>query len=194
MGFLIFAYRKLSLIRQINQKQYRSMCLSTELDRVKEQSDELTKAKANLEDGWRMMSDSIFGAQESYYNSQMASVGDSLQKALTGYNQAKGTAGEATAKAAYEAELAKSQQDKTPLIQQYQAFQSLKAASNNAFKFVLDKSDDVQLELLHQKEKRYEMEVKSLDSSIALLSGELTKVESAESKSAERCAPSFGLS
>lgn len=199
MGFLIFAARKLNLKRQINQKSYRQMCLSNQQQRVQAQIQELEQIKSTAQDAWNLMTNSIYSVASNIYSTSIQGIDSDLTKTSSIWQTAMKTSGSDSAEAidaknSYDQAVQEANSSKNDAFVVYQTAQAAKVMANQAFNSVLEASDDAQLEILHQKDKRYELEQSSLESSLTMLSAELSNVEKAEGKAAESTAPSFGQS
>lgn len=197
MGFLIFAFRKLTLKRQISQHQYQQMMLSSEQQQVQHQISIMKQAKGMMEDSWSMVynsinstSNSIFQAQVNGYNAPVTQATKEYTDAVASKDQARINTAESQMKSVKENA---DSQYKTAFAL-FQAGQQTNVVLNQAVEQMFAGCDQAQLNILSAKDKRIEQEMASLDSQLKIESAELDSVEKAENDAAKKSAPSFGLS
>jgi len=169
MGFLIFAYRKLSLKRKINDLNFKVMMLQD-----KEQS-MLTKI-GNTQQSMSNMQ-SIMTATGS---AQMAQMTNSI---LAKYYD-KDDKGNMKLKADTDANL---------LNQEMYKANYEHAAQESLFKGMFDAKNKSELTVLNQQSTQISQQKASIESQLKQLSGELEGVEKAEDQAAKQDAPKFGL-
>lgn len=168
MSFLIFAYRKLSLKRQISDKSYRLMVLSEKYSQKTEQIGAMQQA---ISSGKNMIN--IF-AQGSMMNLN----NEFMQK----YSDGKGGLTEEATK------------NQAIIQQEYQNKQYQAAMMSNMCNSVFEAASQAQMAQLNAENKRIDLEKNNLESQLKLLDGELKAVEQGEDAAAKQCAPKFGLS
>lgn len=175
MGFLLFAYRKLSLKRQINDLTYQSMCLQQQKEDITRQIGDAQQNISNQKSIFSMsgamamakVSQDIFG---SYANAQNDPRLSDPQKA-----------GEV-------------QKEMYVKQMQYQMAQQAAAMTNNAMNTIFEGQSKVQLAQLAAVDKQIDMKIANNDSQLALLKAEEQSVEKGEAEEAKQAAPKFGLS
>lgn len=198
MGFLIFAYRKLSLKRQINQKQFRQMQLSSMQKQVQEQMSIMEQAKSQMQDSANNLFSTLSNSTNCLFQAKMAASQSDYNSLYTQYQndvaQKKGSD-------VIQQDLAKLEAAKTASDNQQKALAAEQAlasapllAAKQAASNIFNTMDQAELQILHQKDQRYEEEIASLDSQLKTMNAELDSVEKAESDAAKKSAPTFGLS
>lgn len=197
MGFLIFAYRKLTLKRQINQKQFRQMQLSSMQTQIQEQMSIMQQAKSQMQDATNTMFSNIQNNTTSLFQAKMASSQTDYSSLYTQYQNDTAAGKSDAAKAdLVKLEAAKDESDnqqKAIAAQQTLAMAPILAAKQ-AFSTMTNAMDQAEMQILHQKDQSYEEEISSLDSQLKSLNAELDSVEKAETDAAKKSAPTFGLS
>ena len=197
MGFLIFAFRKLTLRQDINRKQFRLMGLSTDLQRIQQQASVLQQAQGMMQDAWGVVSGSISNASQSLFQLDQSASQMQLNKAQSEYNNAI-KCGDAkaleAAKLSYEKAMNDSKNQQVLALGLQGGVQAANLAVNQAVNSVFDAATKYQLQTLHLKEQRITAEKNSLESQVKLETAELSEVEKAEDQAAKDSAPKFGLS
>lgn len=205
MGFLILAYRKLTLRRKMDQHQSRLMEITREIQRTEEQASimqqgiaarkELQQQQmANYSNMFYLSGQySLFGpsqdlqaAQRNYQaamadaqkNNKNPNQDSNVQKALTDLQSAQSAAGGVQMQNA----------------QRNYMFQQGMAAWNQQQNSVFDMKDEANMKVLKTKETRLNQEKESLEAISKLEDAEYQGLEKAEDKEAQRTAPKFGLS
>lgn len=166
MGFLIFAYRKLFLKRQINDKEYRQMMLSQQKQTMTEQigivQQSMSAAKNLL---------SVFTS------GQMTSLQNDIRQKY-GMNDTGGTVDTTKSQQAYN---------------EMQIGQQKLVAFNYASNSIFEAASTAQLQPLKCADTAIDLEMASLESQLKTLRPELESVEKAETDAAKNEAPKFGL-
>lgn len=200
MGFLIFAFRKLSLRRQITQKQSRQMTLNMKLQQIQNQIGVMQQAKASSQNALQMMMQNTGSMNESLFQNQVAGY-------RLGYYQLEKKYQEEFAKSG-NVETAQTQKIKNALneysteatIQQqkaifdFQSKQQALVATGQAFNSIFQSSDQADMNYLQQVNLQLQQEADINNSQIKLLSQELEEVSTAEDKSAKDSVAKFGYS
>lgn len=206
MGFLIFAYRKLTLKRKINQDEFRQMTLSMEKQQVSSQISVMQQALADKQDMAQQMMSGLSqmlyaGVQGSIWQSQQnvgaAQAGlDKAIKDAQGGDSKKDVSGDANVKAAQEQiKLAQQNAASTQMSAMFEMNQKQTGllAMNQQINSVFAAQDKGAMQALKSKETRIDTEMKSLESLLADERAEYQSVEKAESEEAKNAAPKFGL-
>lgn len=210
MGFLIFAFRKLTLKRKINQDEYRSMQLSQELQQVQSQMSIMQQAQAAKQDmvqqGMAAISNSFYAScQNSLFgsNQNVAGLTEKYQQAvkdasdngkITDTNKINEDANVIAAKSELEAAQKEQSGKQYDMMFKMNAFQNGMLQANGAINSIFNTVDKGQMEALHQRDNRITLEMKNLESLLALEKAEYSSVEKAEGEAAKDTAPKFGLS
>lgn len=198
MGFLIFAFRKLTLKREINQKEYALTILSQRQQRIQDQMSVMQQVKSNTQSAWQMISNSSANTAASVFQ---ASIQGSQQKAADATKawtdaQANGASADQVSQLKAKADAANaeltSQNNKAFIT--YQASQSAMVAANGVVNSVFSATDESDLAYLHTQDQQYEQQKASLESQLKVERAELESVEKAEDNAAKDVAPKFGLS
>lgn len=198
MGFLIFAYRKLTLKREINQKQFRQMQLSSMQKQVHEQMSIMQQAKSQMQDSWNNLYTNLSNNTTSLFQAK-AAASQSDYSSLYAQYQKDTSAG--APQATIQQDLAKLEAAKTASDNQQKAIAAEQTlamapllAAKQAVSTMTNAMDQAEMQMLHQKDQSYEEEISSLDSQLKSLNAELDSVEKAETDAAKKSAPTFGLS
>lgn len=168
MGFLLFAYRKLSLKRQINDLTYQSMCLQQQKEDITRQ---IGDAQQNISNQKNMLS--VFS---SYQVSQFS------QNAFAPFAKAYSDGKEVD------------QKEYMKVQMQVMQAQQAAAMTNNMTNSIFEGQSKVQLAQLSAVDKEIDMKIANNDSQLALLKAEEQSVEKGEAEEAKQAAPKFGLS
>lgn len=197
MGFLIFAYRKLALKRQINQKQFRQMQLSSMQKQVQDQMSIMEQAKSQMQDSMNNMFNNISSNTTSLFQAKAAASQSDYSSLYAQYQKDTAAGNTAAAnddlKKLEAAKYASDNQQKAIAAEQTLAMAPILAAKQ-AMSSISNTIDQAELQMLHQKDQRYEEEIASLDSQLKTMNAELDSVEKAETDAAKKSAPTFGLS
>jgi len=200
MGFLIFAYRKLTLKRDINQKSFRQMQLSMEKQQLDSQINMMQQSTAAQQD----MAQQVMGDMSNmlYASSQMSIFGanQGVAAAEQNYKDALKSANgdnnnDNVRKAQEQFEGAKTSADRTRFatMGMFQGEQQKLMMMNQQVNSVFAAQDKARLQALKTKENRIDTEMASLESQLKLENAEYDSVEKAESEEAKKGAPKFGL-
>lgn len=205
MGFLIFAYRKLSLKRRINQKEYRQMLLSQEQQQIQSQISIMQQAQAATQDFAQQALGSManifnmgFQGQYNNYNQSVSNLYKIYQDEYNKNDNVKypnpmDNKAVSDAFNAYQKAQQDSQAQYTQMVQQNQTFQYGLAAMKGAVNSIFEGIDKNNLEYLHTVDSRITLEMSSLESQLKMEKAELEGVEKAEGEAAKDTAPKFGL-
>lgn len=199
MGVLIFAYRKLSLKRQINQDSFRLTMLTIDKTQVTRQIGDLQQAIAQRQDMAQQMMGNISNIFYSGAQLQMQGSNIYAQNAERALAEAmkkdpKGESDEAK-RARDDFEAAK----KAAVIAQgnsmsmFNAFQTQMMGMNQQVNSVFAAKEKGALQGLKTKENRIDTEMANLTSVLAQEKAELQSVEKEEGEEAKNGAPKFGL-
>lgn len=202
MGFLIFAFRKLCLKRTISQKDFRVMQLSSDLQSLHNQMSIMQQAKSVMQDAWSTTSgcisttsQNLFQASVNTAQSEASAAANKYEKVFNDSQKGLASASQVeAAKAEMENSKANADNQAKKLFALQQAGQTTNMVANHVVNSVFEQADKAQMTLAHLKENRIEQEKTSLESQLKVLNEELTGVEKAESDSAKKVAPTFGLS
>lgn len=198
MGFLIFAFRKLSLKRQITQKQSRQMTLNMKLQQIQNQIGVMQQSKASSQGALQMMLQNSGSMNESIYQSQMAGYYQGSAVLNQKYQEAMSKSGGVetaqtqkikNAMNEYNAE-ATAQSQKA--LFDFQSKQRALVATGQAFNSIFQSSDQADMNYLQQVNLQLEQEAATNDSQLKLLTAELQEVSSAEEKAAKDSVAKFG--
>lgn len=200
MGFLIFAFRKLSLKQEINRKQFRLTTLCMEQQRVQNEMGVLQQAKGMMQDAWGMISSSISQTSNSLFQVQGSAGQLAKSQALDEYNSVVNkNGGKETpeVKLAYQKYLAACDQatkQQMAAVGVMTGVQGANLAVNHAVNSIFDAASDYEMKMLQMKDQRISGEKTSLESQLKTMEAELQSVEKAEDQAAKDSAPKFGLS
>lgn len=202
MGVLIFAYRKLSLKRQINQDNFRLMMLGIDKTQVTRQIGDLQQAIAQKQD---MAQQFMGGISNIFYSGAQLQMGIVNQNAQGAENALREALKNATgtdkekdpnvikAKEAYEAAKQASVTAQGNSMAMFNAFQTQMMGMNQQINSVFAAKEKGALQGLKTKENRIDTEMASLQSVVAQESADLKAVDDAEKEEAKNSAPKFGL-
>lgn len=204
MGFLIFAYRKLTLRRRIDQHQFRLMELSNQISRIQEESSIMQQAVAARQD---MAKQSMSMTADNFYSQkrfEMLGLSTMLSGSRAGLAQAYQNAPDKAhadddpnvkaARADYERLQGISQAFQNGNMFQFENFQNDMMMANQQINSIFHAQDEGALRGLKTRETRLNQEKESLESLLKKDEAEYASVEKAEDNEAKRCAPKFGLS
>lgn len=200
MGFLLFAYQKLSYKRRLNENNYRQSLLSRHQLTVQSKISSIEQNKAQMQSLWTMATSTIQESANSTFTAQMQ--GNSLETAQLSknYQEAlKNNGNNKDAKEVIDAQTAMNDHRidiekvaKANYMEQMALNQGL-ALSNSLFQSVFEAADKAQLTALHSEDQRIEIEMANLKSEALLLKANYDANEKAEGDAAKDAAPSFGL-
>lgn len=179
MGFLVFAYRKLSLKRKISDLQFRQMQLSMEkqqlTDRVSTYQNQMSMGKDILQQAYgEPMQQLMFGYQAM---SQQSNVFMSPDMGNGQPNQ----------------KFIAPKQRYQDLMQQFMLPYSQLASQYQGLNSLFEQKEKSDLQRMHQQDTRIDQEMASLESQLKLMNAELQSVEKGEDEAAKQDAPKFGL-
>lgn len=200
MGVLIFAYRKLSLKRQINQDNFRLMMLGIDKTQVTRQIGDLQQAIAQKQD---MAQQFMGGISNIFYSGAQLQMGivnqnaqgaeNALREALKKANNDEKNPDVIAAKNNYEAAKQASVTAQGNSMAMFNAFQTQMMGMNQQINSVFAAKEKGALQGLKTKENRIDTEMASLQSVLAQESADLKATEEAEKEEAKNSAPKFGL-
>ncbi len=202
MGFLIFAFRKLSLKRTINQKNFRLMQLCSRQQQLQETSGLLQQAKSLMQDAWNMTSGNIGNIATCLNQSNMDKINSRLDVASNKYDKVyddfkNGKASAAQLDAArmeYEKAQKEAEESTKDSLKLTQAGIGANLVAGQVVNSVFAASEKAQMAVLNSQSQSIDMEKTALESQLKLLNEELASVDKAESDAAKKAAPTFGLS
>ncbi len=87
MGFLLFAFRKLSLKREINQKNYRMTLLSNQRQRIDSEISIMEQHKAAQQDAWSTISNSISSSTNTIFQMNASQSNTDVIKSVNVYSK-----------------------------------------------------------------------------------------------------------
>ena len=167
MGFLLFAYRKLSLTRQIDQLDYRGIVLSQKKQSILQQIGLTQEAMSNAKNMLSVFSNGAMCALQQNFTSQYLDQNGQL-------------------KAEYkDQELAIQNKFKQ---EQYAAMMT-----NSTVNSIFDAADKAQLSQLQALDTQIDQEIANNESQEKTLRSELESVKKGEDESAKNETPHFGL-
>lgn len=204
MGFLIFAYRKLTLRRRIDQHQFRLIQLSNEISRVQEESSIMQQATAARQD---MAKQSMSMTADNFYSQkrmQMLMLGGALSNSEAGLANIFAKVPDKQHPET-DSDYRKALENHQTLMKASEAFQNFNMFDLQRFQndtmnktqminSIFHAQDEGALRGLKTRETRLNQEKESLESLLKKEEAEYQSVEKAEDNEAKRCAPKFGLS
>lgn len=204
MGVLIFAYRKLSLKRKINQDEYRQMQLSMDKQMVTSQISLMQQSMADKQDLAQQMlgnvSNIFYSGAQMQTGMARASVQYADQNLAQAMEAAKKKGGDPSkdqdvinAQKALSAAQGSMMDTQMGSMQAFNMFQTRMLAANQEMNSVFAAKDKGAMQGLKSKENRIDTEMKGLESVLAEERAEYQSVEKAESEAAKDAAPKFGL-
>ncbi len=205
MGVLIFAYRKLSLKRQINQDNFRLTLLGIDKTQVTRQIGDLQQAIAQKQDMAQQFMGSISNIFYSGAQMQMAGVNQNSQVAEQNLRAAMEDARKRgvtdvekdpnviAAKQTYDVTKNASVAAQGNSMAMFNAFQTQMMGMNQQVNSIFAAKEKGSLQGLKAKENRIDTEIASLQSVLAQESADLKATEEAEKEEAKNSAPKFGL-
>lgn len=206
MGFLIFAYRKLTLRRKINQDQYRQMQLSQEQQQIQSEISIMQQGIAAKQDMTKQIlsniSDGAYSGQQMWMLGQNnAATNAKLQYMETARkyeaaNPGKDAKDDPDVKKAWENfQRVQNGVNSAQMTSMWQAnvFQNQMMATNQIVNSIFNAKDEGTMKALKSRDTRISQEMASLESQLKLENAEYDSVEKAESEEAKKSAPKFGL-
>lgn len=169
MGFLIFAYRKLSLKSKITDLQYRQMCLQNQKMTISDQISQRQQMFSSMKDQ-RESAMSLFMYQ---YNSSRA--GQYLDRG----GQSNGNPASV---------FGAMMNSSMPPEMMYEM------AKNQMLGSLEDQRNNMDLQSLGRKDKEIERQMATIESQLKIMTQELESVEKAEDNAVKQDTPKFGLS
>lgn len=170
MGFLIFAYRKLTLKNKLNDLGYQALLIS-------QKKQNITSQINSLEEGFQTAKQSI----SLFASSEMNQMQQNIYKKY-------GTLDEKTGQINFNKGMDNSGMT-MEMNTQMQMLQQKYAYSNSVF----EQQEKGMLNMLHMEDKQLETQQASIDTQIKQLTPELAEVEKGETEAAKAEAPKFGL-
>lgn len=203
MGVLIFAYRKLSLKRKINQDEFRQMQLSMDKQQVTSQISLMQQSMADKQDMAQQMMGNISnifysGAQMQtgmaragvqYAEQNLAKAMENAKKNGGDPNKDQGVIDAQKALGAAQGSMTDTQMGS---MQAMNIFQTRMLAANQEMNSIFAAKDKGALQGLKSKENRIDTEMKGLESLLAEERAEYQSVEKQEGEEAKESAPKFG--
>ena len=207
MGFLIFAYRKLTLKRSLNKHEFDQIQFSMQKQQISEQISVMQQAMADKQDmaqqimanisnmGYSQIQGSVWMSQQS-----VAAAQANLDKTIKGVKDNDSTAditkNQGVLDAKEKLDLAQKASAGTQMntMMAFQQFQTGMMAMNQQINSVFAAQQKGDLQALKSKENRLDLQMKSLESLIAAERAEYQSIEKAEGEEAKDSAPKFGLS
>lgn len=200
MGFLIFAFRKLTLKKRINQMQFRQTLLSTAQQKIQNQISIMQQAKTSSENALQMVMQGSGNMAQNLFKSEMSSSTNLYYEKSKAYaNILKANGNDEThvevMKAKAELDSAKNAGEAKyqTAFATYQTTMAGLAATNNVINSIFSASEQSELNYLHQRDTALTQEMTSNESQLKLLSAEYTEVEKGEDQEAKNTAPKFGM-
>lgn len=200
MAFLLFAYRKLSLKRQINQKNYQMTLLSNQQQTIQSQIGMMEQVKASAQDSWATIADgmssslnTIFQANTAASTQKTRDLGQQYQSVLVANGNDENNANVKAVKAQLEAATVESNNSLQKAYVAKQVGQEGLLIANHAVNSVFAAGDKAKLAILQHQDQRIGISKDQLESEVKLISAEYENVKKAEGEEAKNVAPSFGL-
>ena len=193
MGFLIFAYRKLCLQRDINQKTFRQMNLSSRQLLIHSKIEAMEQAKAAIQTAFTISMSSLSAEGASVFTSNTQSNTKQMLDFQTQLQNTTDEAAKATINKQMEALLSQNKLKQESEMQKYTAFTQNIAMAQQAGNSIFAMVDKAELDGLHAEDTQITLQMKSLESQLTLENAELQSVEKAEGEAAKNAAPKFGL-
>lgn len=204
MGVLIFAYRKLSLKRQLNQDSYRLEMLTMEKNSVTRQIGLMQQSMADKQDMAQQMMGNISNifyagtqmqtgmarAGVQYAEQNVAQAMEKARKSGVDPSKDQGVLDAQKALGAAQSSMSETQMGS---MQAFNIFQTRMLAANQEMNSVFMAKDKGAMQGLKSKENRLDTEMANLTSVITQEKAELQAVEKEEGEEAKNSAPKFGL-
>lgn len=204
MGVLIFAYRKLSLKRQLNQDSYRLEMLTMEKNSVTRQIGLMQQSMADKQDMAQQMMGNISNifyagtqmqtgmarAGVQYAEQNVAQAMEKARKSGVDPSKDKDVLDAQKALGAAQSSMSETQMGS---MQAFNIFQTRMLAANQEMNSVFMAKDKGAMQGLKSKENRLDTEMANLTSVITQEKAELQAVEKEEGEEAKNSAPKFGL-
>lgn len=200
MGVLIFAYRKLSLKRQINQDSFRLTMLTIDKNLVTREINDLQQGIAQRQDMAQQMMGNISnifysGAQMQmgFANQNVQGAQYALAEAMKKANNDEKNPDVVAARNAYQAAQQQATAAQGNSMAMFNAFQTQMMGMNQQVNSIFAAKEKGALQGLKTKENRIDTEMANLTSVLAQEKAELQSVEKEEGEEAKNAAPKFGL-
>ena len=187
MGFLLFAARKLQLKREINNKNYELMVLTSQYNSAQKR---VAQFQEQMENAKQMTSVFAQGLQAYANQSAYAQYVDSLRNKQNKTEQEQGLVDRFGN--------SQLQPSDYQLLSQVsymgsQAGSSIASAFTTVTDSIFDAANKVQLAQLKAQENSLELRKSSLESEVSLLEEEYKAVKSKEGEAIKDAVPQFGL-
>lgn len=200
MGVLIFAFRKLFLIRRLNQLNARNMQLSQTRQRVTDQIGVWQRTKAAAQSAYSMMlqntatqNSSIFQSTLNSYSGYVFTKSDELKAAREAAGNDPNNNIVQNAQRTLDEAKEQAQRMGMALTAQYNGAQQQLAMQQNQMNQQIEASDNGELQALQMKDAQIDEEMAANESVEKQLNYELEEVKKAEDSAAKNGAPNFGL-
>lgn len=205
MGFLIFAYRKLSLRRKINQDQYRLTQLQSDQLQIQSNISLIQQATAASQDASQQMISNLSNAfyagyQNSLFtsNAGLQAANDNYKKAVADAQKAGSTNPENDSKVqAAKTEMENAQKmygnSQVGSMMAMQSFQQGVMGLNQQINSVFAAKEKGEMQALKQKDTRISQEIAHLETQLKMENQEYDNVVKAEDEEIKKSTPKFGL-
>lgn len=200
MGFLIAAFRKLSLRRTINNKQYEQTLLNVKLEQIHNNISIMQQAKASAQNAFQGMMSSMSSMNENIFSTQYNALQGDYQKRNSDYQKILSDAGNDTSNPAVVEALKKLNEFKEAagvqsqqLYMQSQSSRAAFATASQVMNSIFANSDKAQLDALQREETRMSQQVASNETQLTLLNEEYKSVTELEKSEAKNSVAHFGL-
>lgn len=182
MGFLIFAFMKQNIRRQIDRKQFQLTLISNKLTQMQDQIADMQQHKNSI----LATADDLATAGSSLAAACYKDAYDKNQKEAESILQTKPDYD----KKALQADIAEKNK---AAADDYQAQLAVIATAKKATNSIFELTDNIQLSALNRQESQMSSEKESLESQLKLLNGQYDSYEKGETEEAKKATPNFGL-
>lgn len=200
MSFLLFAHRKLSILRNLDHKNFRLTIIDNKLMNLHEQQGIMAQAKSSAQSSLSIFYNSNVSLLDNFFNTKTNQMYNSVQgfndkysKALEANGNDENAQPVKDAKAAYDKAVENANTNYRKFYSDYMKDKSALQMSAQAMNSIFTNSDQNQASFINAQEKQMTIEKANLESQVKILNEELSSVKTAEDQAAKRAVTDFGL-
>ena len=201
MGFLLFAFMKLSLKRTINHKEFRLSQVLNKINNLQEQTSIMAQAKSSAQSALTMFFQSNNMMANNMYQQKTFELQSGYAKEQEAYTKAYNDNGKDVnnqtvkdAQAVLTTAQTNAQMYYQSLFADFQKVQSANQMSQQLMSSIFTSSDQMQQSTLHAQETQLTTEKDGIESELKGLNAQYDSYKQSEEKAAKDLAPNFGTS
>jgi len=201
MGFLLFAFMKLSLKRTINHKEFRLSRVLNKINNLQEQTSIMAQAKSSAQSALtmffqsnNMMANNMYQQKTYELQSGYAKEKDVYAKVYKDNKEDANVDAVKEARKTLETVQTNAQLNYQSLFADFQKVQMGNQMSQQLMSSIFTSSDQMQQSTLHAQETQLTTEKDGLESELKGLNAQYDSYKQSEDKAAKDLAPNFGTS